>query len=184
MSNLTIRSACGDDIPAIATIYAEAVETGTASFELVPPDEREMLRRFEALSQGGFPYLVCLEAPEKAGGGEGRVLGYSYAGPYRPRPAYRGTVENSVYVARDARRLGVGRALLTRLIEETTARDFRQMVAVIGDSDNVASIELHRSMGFQMVGTLKNVGRKFDRWLDSVLMQHALGEGADTPPHR
>ncbi|MEI2387289.1 N-acetyltransferase family protein [Breoghania sp. JC706] len=180
MTHLTIRPACGDDIPTITAIYAEAVRTGTASFELVAPDEDEMRRRFEALVQGGYPYLAC----EAEIDGVARLLGYSYAGAYRPRPAYRGTVENSVYVAAEARRLGVGRALLTRLIEEATARDFRQMVAVIGDSANVASIELHRSMGFAMVGTLKDVGRKFDRWLDTVLMQRPLGDGAQTPPQK
>ncbi|PTW59092.1 phosphinothricin acetyltransferase [Breoghania corrubedonensis] len=178
MPDLTIRAACGDDIPAITAIYDEAVRTGTASFELVPPNETEMHRRFETLVEGGYPYLVCHGEID----GAARLLGYAYAGAYRPRPAYRTTVENSVYVAAEARRMGVGRQLLTRLIEEATARDFRQMVAVIGDSANVASIELHRSLGFSMVGTLKNVGRKFDRWLDTVDMQRPLGEGAQTSP--
>lgn len=177
MSDPTIRPVREDDIPAITAIYADAVNVGTASFELVAPDEDEMRRRCRTLIDGGYPYLVCVDEGD-------RVLGYAYAGAYRPRPAYRGTVENSVYVAADARRRGVGRLLLAALIEEATARDFRQMVAVIGDSAHVASIELHRALGFEMVGTLKNVGRKFDRWLDTVLMQRALGDGAETPPKR
>ena len=179
MPAFVIRPAQRRDLPAITAIYAQAVETGTASFELVPPDLEEMERRFDALVQGGYPYLVCLA---QADDGDSSLLGYAYAGPYRPRPAYRATVENSVYVAESARRLGVGRALLSRLIEEATARDFRQMVAVIGDSAHVASIDLHRALGFATVGTLTNVGRKLDRWLDSVLMQRALGESADSPP--
>ncbi len=178
MPDLTIRPACGDDISSIAAIYRHSVETGTASFELAPPDEAEMLRRHEAIVANGYPYLVCTSGED----GAERVLGYSYASAYRPRPAYRGTVENSVYVAPDAHRMGVGRALLKALIEETTRRGFRQMVAVIGDSGHVASVELHRALGFETVGTLKNVGRKFGRWLDSVLMQRALGEGAETAP--
>ncbi|WP_321334007.1 N-acetyltransferase family protein [Breoghania sp.] len=178
MSEFTIRPARGDDISSITAIYRHAVETGTASFELTPPDAAEMLRRHEALLTNGYPYLVCT----RVDGGAERVLGYAYAGPYRPRPAYRGTVENSVYVAPDAHRLGVGKALMGAIIEEATSRGYRQMVAVIGDSAHVASVGLHRSLGFEPVGTLKNVGRKFGRWLDCVLMQRALGEGAESAP--
>ena len=127
-----------------------------------------------ALVDNGFPYLVA-ERGET-------VLGYAYAGPYRPRPAYRFTVENSVYVSREARRLGLGSALLAALIDDATARGFRQMVAVIGDSGNEASVGIHASHGFRHVGTFENVGRKHGRWLDTVLMQLTLGDGAEAPP--
>lgn len=174
MTDNIVRPAQAADIPAITAIYDEAVRFGTASFELTPPDEAEMLRRFEAIIAGGHVYLVCTNGET--------LLGYAYASAYRPRPAYRWTVENSVYVAKDGRRRGVGRALLARLIADCEARDFRQMVAVIGDSANAGSIGLHAALGFEMTGTLKNVGRKFDRWLDTVIMQRALGAGAETPP--
>jgi L-amino acid N-acyltransferase YncA len=169
-----IRSAEPRDVPAITRIYAHAVRYGTASFELEPPDEAETARRYRALVDGGFPYLVAEL--------DGAVAGYAYAGPYRARPAYRFTVEDSIYIAPDMQRRGVGRALLDRLLVESEARGFRQMIAVIGDSAQVASIELHRAAGFRMVGTFEAVGFKFGRWLDSVLMQKALGEGATTAP--
>jgi phosphinothricin acetyltransferase len=168
MTGLVIRAAAPADIPAITRIYAHAVRFGTASFELEPPDEAEMARRQRALIDGGFPYLVA-EA-------DGAVVGYAYAGPYRTRPAYRFSVENSVYVAPEAHGRGIGRALLDRLIAEATARGFRQMIAVIGDSDQAASIALHHAAGFRHVGTIAAVGFKHDRWLDSVLMQRELGE--------
>jgi L-amino acid N-acyltransferase YncA len=170
----SIRPATPADIPSITRIYDQAVREGTASFEIAPPDEPEMRRRFESLRAGGYPYLVAEVA--------GAVAGYAYAGPYRARPAYRWTVENSVYVDVAAHRRGIGRALLARLITESAARGFRQMIAVIGDSANASSIELHRAAGFRMVGTFDNVGFKFGRWLDSVLMQRALGDGAKTAP--
>lgn len=169
-----IRDSVERDIAAITAIYRTAVETGTASFELVAPDEAEMECRRARLVAGGYPYLVAELS--------GRLAAYAYAGPYRPRPAYRYTVENSVYVAEWARRQGLARALLLRLIEECTAREFRQMVAIIGDSRHTASIALHRALGFKMVGTIKDVGYKFDRWLDSVVMQRPLGKGASAPP--
>ena len=147
---------------------------GTASFELDPPDEAEMARRQRALLDAGYPYLVA-EA-------DGSVLGYAYAGPYRARPAYRFSVENSVYVAPQAHRRGTGRALLARLITESEARGYRLMIAVIGDSAQVASIALHRALGFKLVGAFEGVGYKFDRWLDTVLMQRALGPGTSAPP--
>ena len=147
---------------------------GTASFELEPPDQAEMARRMRALLDGGFPYLAA-----EIGGA---LLGYAYAGHYRTRPAYRFSVEDSIYIAPQAQRRGVGRALLDRLIVESESRGFRQMIAVIGDSAQTASIELHRAAGFRMIGTIENVGFKFDRWLDSVLMQRALGPGATTKP--
>jgi phosphinothricin acetyltransferase len=176
MTPVSIRPATSADLPAITRIYAHAVNQGTASFELDAPNEAEMARRMRALIEGGFPYL----AAEAAGG----LLGYAYAGPYRTRPAYRFTVEDSVYVDPGAQRRGVGRALLDRLIVESEHRGFRLMIAVIGDSDQKPSIELHRAAGFDMAGTLCNVGYKFDRWLDTVLMQRALGAGATTRPLR
>jgi phosphinothricin acetyltransferase len=171
---VTVRRAALADIPAITRIYTHAVDHGTASFELTAPDEGEMTRRFNELTTGGFPYLVAVI--------DGTVVGYAYAGPYRARPAYRFTVENSVYVAHDSHRRGVGKALLEALIEASTEKGFRLMVAVIGDSNQVASIGLHEATGFKHAGVFENIGYKFDRWLDSVLMQRALGPGASKPP--
>ena len=170
----TIRAATPADLSAITRIYDHAVRQGTASFEIEPPDEAEMTRRYRALLEGGYPYLVAEL--------DGRFAGYAYAGAYRTRPAYRWTVEDSVYVDPAASRRGVGRALLDGLIAESTARDFRQMIAVIGDSAQTASIELHRAAGFRHVGIIENVGFKFSRWLDSVIMQRALGKGAASAP--
>ncbi len=174
---VVIRSARAADIPAITRIYAHAVEHGTASFELAPPDEAEMGRRMDDLLGKGYPYLVAED---------GEVLaGYAYAGPYRTRPAYRLTVENSVYIAHDRHRRGVGRALLAALIDACAACGFRQMIAVIGDSPRqAASIRLHRALGFRHVGILEDVGFKHGRWLDSVLMQRALGPGSTKEPER
>jgi L-amino acid N-acyltransferase YncA len=170
----SIRPATPADIPAITRIYAEAVAHGTASFELEPPDEAEMARRMAALLDGGFPYIAAEIA--------GALAGYAYAGPYRPRLAYRFSVEDSIYVDAAAQRKGIGRALLSTLIEESERRGFRQMIAVIGDSAQTPSIEIHRALGFRMIGNVENVGYKFDRWLDTVLMQRALGPGAATGP--
>ena len=170
----TIRLSRDADVPAIAAIYAHHVETGTASFETVAPDEAEVRRRRNALIERRYPWLVAEL--------EGEVCGYAYAGPYRTRPAYRHSVEDSVYVRSSAQRRGVGKALLHALIRTCTHLGFRQMVAIIGDSAQVASIGLHRAAGFAMVGTLRNIGYKHDRWLDTVFMQLALGEGARTPP--
>ena len=172
---LAIRPAKISDIPAITAIYAPAVEHGTASFELEPPDETEMARRMENLIGNGFPYIVAEI--------EGALAGYAYAAPYRVRPAYRLTVENSVYIAPDMQRHGVGRALLAALIEACDARNYRQMIAVIGDSTKqAASIGLHKALGFRHVGVIEDVGFKHGRWLDSVLMQRELGAGAKTKP--
>ena len=176
METLTIRRAQEADVPSIAAIYAYHVAADTASFETEAPDEAEMRRRWRALHDRHYPYLVA------ESGGE--ICGYAYAGPYRTRPAYRHTVENSVYVERSAQRRGVGTALLHALIQVCTDQGFRQMVAIIGDSANTASIRLHRAAGFEIAGTLTDVGHKHGRWLDSVLMQRALGEGARTPPER
>jgi L-amino acid N-acyltransferase YncA len=174
MSQLEIRPTVVADLAAITEIYEHAVRFGTATFELVPPDLAEMTRRFHALMDGGLPYFVAVL--------DGRVVGYAYASSYRPRPAYRFTVENSVYLQPAIHRRGIGRQLLQRLIRECEARGFRQMIAVIGDSANAASIGLHSRCGFQMIGTHPTVGLKFGRWLDSVTMQLALGEGATSVP--
>jgi L-amino acid N-acyltransferase YncA len=174
MSSLEIRPADVTDLAAVTEIYAHAVRHGTATFELIPPDLTEMTRRFHALMDGGFPYFVAML--------DGSVVGYAYAGAYRPRPAYRFTVENSVYLLPAIHRRGIGQQLLQRLIAECVARGFRQMVAVIGDSANAGSIGVHTKCGFQMIGTHPNVGLKFGRWLDTVMMQLALGEGAGTVP--
>jgi L-amino acid N-acyltransferase YncA len=174
MPSLEIRAATAADLPSITDIYAHAVRFGTATFELEPPDLAEMTRRFNALVDGGFPYLVAVVADS--------VVGYAYAGAYRPRPAYRFTVENSVYLQPATHRRGIGLQLLQRLISECEARGYRQMIAVIGDSANAASIGVHSRCGFQMIGTHPNVGFKFGRWLDTVMMQRALGEGAASVP--
>lgn len=169
-----IRPARTDDIPAITAIYAHHVRFGTASFEEIPPDEAEMRRRYDALAGKGFPYLA-LEA-------EGEVLGYGYAGPYRPRSAYRFTLEDSIYLAESARGMGLGRILLSALIQKAEEGPFRQMVAVIGDSANKASIRLHETLGFRLVGVFRDVGLKHGQWRDTVLMQRALGPGASILP--
>jgi phosphinothricin acetyltransferase len=174
MPSIAIRPARASDIPGITEIYRHAVSHGTASFEIEPPTESEMMRRFEGVLAANRPYLVADLG--------GTLAGYAYAGAYHLRPAYRWTVEDSIYVAPTAQRTGVGRALLFRLIVECDLLGYRQMVAVIGDSANTASIELHRQAGFRLVGTLESVGFKFGRWLDSVLMQRPLGEGARTAP--
>jgi phosphinothricin acetyltransferase len=174
MPSLAIRPATEADLPAITGIYDHAVRTGTATFELIPPDLAEMTRRFGALRDGGFPYLAAEL--------DGAVVGYAYAGPYRPRPAYRFTVENSIYLAPAAHRRGIGIQLLQRLIAECEARGYRQMIAVIGDSANAGSIGVHTRAGFQMIGTHPSVGLKFGRWLDTVMMQLALGAGDTTIP--
>jgi phosphinothricin acetyltransferase len=171
---LSIRPTLPTDIPAITRIYAHAVKHGTATFELEPPDEAEMLRRFDKLRAGAFPYIVAEI--------EGAVAGYAYAGAFRERPAYRFTVEDSIYIAPDMHRRGIGRALLMRLIEEAEAAGFRQMMAVIGDSAQAGSIGVHRACGFEDAGVFKAVGFKFGRWLDTVQMQRALGEGSVTVP--
>jgi L-amino acid N-acyltransferase YncA len=174
MSSLEIRPAVAADLSSITKTYEHAVRFGTATFELIPPDLAEMTRRFETLIDGGFPYIVAAI--------EGRVVGYAYAGAYRPRPAYRFTVENSVYLQPAIHRRGIGQQLLQRLIAECEARGFRQMIAVIGDSANAASIGVHSRCGFQMIGTHPYVGFKFGRWPDTVMMQRALGEGGTTVP--
>jgi phosphinothricin acetyltransferase len=171
---VTIRPAAAADLERLVEIYAWHVENGAASFEEVPPDLAEFTRRFRHIVELGLPYLVA---------GEGHaVLGYAYAGPYRPRSAYRFTVEDSIYLDPKATGRGIGRKLLAAVIDGATAAGKRQMLAVIGDSANRASVALHLSLGFTETGTFRAVGFKFGRWVDSVLMQRPLGEGDATLP--
>ena len=170
----TVRPAVEGDVAAIAAIYGHHVLHGTASFETEPPGVEEMARRRAALLEAGYPYLVA-----ECGG---EVLGYAYASAYRPRAAYRHTVENSVYLRADVSGRGIGSLLLAALIEACEARGYRQMVAVVGDSANAASIRLHERHGFRLVGTLRSVGHKHGRWLDTVLLQRTLGAGDTAPP--
>jgi len=156
-----------DDLAAITAIYAWHVLNGTASFEEAPPSEDEMARRFDLLAGDGMPVFVSADD-------QGHIRGYAYAGLYNRRSAYRFTAENSIYVDVDAQRQGTGRALLTSLISHCREAGFRQMMAVIGDSGNIASIRLHQSMGFEHIGTAGKIGFKFDRWLDVVYMQRDL----------
>ncbi len=172
--SITIRACEERDIPAITAIYAREVNTLTATFELDAPDEAEMLARRAAILEKGYPYLVALEGET--------LVGYGYANLYRARPAYRFTTENSIYVAAGQQGKGIGTALMEALVAECERRDFRQMIAVIGGSDNEGSIRLHRRMGFEPVGVLKASGFKFGRWIDTVLMQRALGAGGEKPP--
>jgi L-amino acid N-acyltransferase YncA len=174
MSDLPIRPAGPADIAAITRIYADAVVQGTATFEIEAPDEAEMARRQRALLADSLPYFVV----EHAGG----VAGYAYAGRYHVRPGYRWTLENSVYVAPLFQRLGLGRLLMRRLLAEAETRGYRQMLALIGDQSNVASIALHASLGFRRIGTLQSVGFKHGRWLDVVVMQRPLGSANSLPP--
>lgn len=174
MSALLIRPSTPQDMPAVAAIYAHHVLHGTGTFETEPPSPAEMARRREEVLARGWPWLVAER--------DGHVLGYAYANQLRPRPAFRFCLEDSVYIADAARGQGVGRALLAELLAQCEARGARQVVAVIGDSANAGSIGLHRALGFEPCGGYAASGWKFDRWLDVVLMQRALGEGAGTPP--
>ncbi len=169
-----LRDARESDLIAIHAIYAHHVLHGTASFELDPPDVDEIARRYADVRRNGFPYLVA-EA-------DGVVLGYAYANFYRPRPAYRFTLEDSIYIAPSAMGRGVGRALLPALADSCEAIGCRQLLAVIGDSANVASIGLHAACGFRFSGVIRSSGWKFGRWLDTVLMQRALGDGDRSAP--
>lgn len=169
----TIRDATPDDIPAIQAIYAHHVLHGLASFEEVPPGIDEMRSRFEAVRADGKPYIVAEV--------DGAVAGYGYAGAYRARSAYRFTLENSIYVDERRRGHGVGIALLEALVARCRGGPWRQMLAVIGDSANAASIGVHRKAGFREVGVLKNVGYKHGRWVDSVLMQLELSAENPAP---
>jgi len=179
-AGVAVRPARLADLARIQEIYGHHVLNGLASFEETPPDLAEVTRRFEATLACGLPYLAAESAPRK--GAVPEILGYAYAGPYRPRPAYRFTVENSVYVAPGLEGRGIGRALLEELIVRCTALGLRQMIAVIGDSGHLPSIAFHESFGFTKIGTLGAVGFKFGRWVDSVILQRALGRGDGTPP--
>lgn len=171
---LLVRDSRDSDMAQIHAIYSHHVRHGLGSFEETPPTLEEMARRRQDILARGLPYLVAER--------DGRILGYAYAGPYRTRSAYRHTLENSVYVAPDAHRLGAGRALLDELIGRCTALGYRQMVAVIGDSANWGSIRLHEAAGFKRVAHLTAIGFKFGRWVDSVMMQRPLGAGDTTTP--
>ncbi|WP_428606626.1 N-acetyltransferase family protein [Sedimenticola sp.] len=170
VSGITVRDAAEADIPVIEQIYAREVLHGLATFEEIPPTVAELRSRWEDVLNLGFPYLVAEL--------DNRVVGYCYATTYRPRPAYRNTIEDSVYVADGMQGRGVGMALLAALISRCETGPWRQMVAVIGDSGNTGSIALHRRLGFRHVGTLEAVGFKLGRWVDTVLMQRALGVGS------
>lgn len=165
-----LRAAAPDDLPEITLIYEHNVLSGIATFEEVPPDVAEMTRRFEAISEQGYPYVVAVR--------EGRVTGYAYASAYRPRSAYRFTVENSVYVSATAQRQGLGRLLLDELVARCRRGPWRQMIAVIGDSGNTGSIRLHEAAGFRHAGVFRDVGFKFGHWVDTVQMQLALHDDA------
>lgn len=169
-----IRAAAEADMPGVQSIYAHHVLTGTGTFEETPPSVEEMTARFRKVTDSGGDWLVATDATG--------VLGFGYYAPFRDRSAYRFTVEDSIYVREDVRGQGVGKALVTRLIEHAAAQGFRQMLAVIGDSENVGSIGVHASLGFQMAGTLRAAGLKFGRWLDVVTMQRPLGRGSTDVP--
>jgi L-amino acid N-acyltransferase YncA len=173
--SVRVRDSEEADVEVIARIYGHWVQHGLASFELTPPDANEMRRRRAAILGGGYPHIV-------ATGEDGRVLGYGYAGPYRTRPAYRFACEDSVYVAPEAGRKGIGRSLLATVIARCEAVGLRLMVAIIGDSGNEPSIGLHRALGFAHAGVLPAIGWKHGRWVDTVLMVRALGAGASLPP--
>jgi len=171
---MQIRPAALDDLAAVQAIYSHHVMHGLGTFETDPPSLEEIERRYLQITGDGFPYLVVTEAE--------RVLGFAYANHFRTRAAYRNTVEDSIYIAAESMGRGVGKALLDALIERCTELGLRQMLAVIGDSANAGSIGVHRRCGFEHTGVMEAVGRKFDRWVDVVIMQRALGPGATTPP--
>jgi L-amino acid N-acyltransferase YncA len=171
---MDIREARDDDVPDLQAIYAYHVLHGTGTFEEEPPPVEEMAARFHEVVDRGFVWLVAVDATG--------VLGFGYYAPFRERSAYRFTVEDSIYVREDVRGQGVGKALVARLIELATAAGLRQMIAVIGDAENIGSIGVHATLGFHMVGTMKSTGIKFGRWLDVVTMQRPLGKGDSNLP--
>jgi len=171
---IVVRDATDADMEAVAVIYAFYVLHGLATFEETPPTVDELRCRRQVVVTAGLPYLVATI--------NSNVVGYAYATAYRPRPAYRHTVEDSVYVSDGLHGRGIGAALLSALIARCEAGDWRQMIAVIGDTDNAGSIALHKRCGFEHAGTLKAVGFKLGRWVDTVLMQRPLGRGGRTPP--
>jgi L-amino acid N-acyltransferase YncA len=171
---MEIREARDEDVPDLQAIYAHHVLHGTGTFEEEPPPVEEMAARFHEVVDYGFVWLVAVDATG--------VVGFGYYAPFRDRSAYRFTVEDSIYVREDVRGQGVGKALVAKLIELATAAGLRQMIAVIGDSENVGSIGVHATLGFHMVGTMKSTGIKFGRWLDVVTMQRPLGKGDSNLP--
>lgn len=173
--DILIRDVENADMASVQEIYAHHVLEGLASWEETPPDVAELKQRRDEILGKGYPYRVAVVG--------NTVKGYAYAGPYRMRPAYLHTVENSVYVDVNAHRQGIGRLLLQDLIECCRDKGFRQMIAIIGDSSNDASVGLHANLGFEKIGTLPSVGFKFGRWLDQVIMQRALGDGDETLPN-
>jgi L-amino acid N-acyltransferase YncA len=175
LAPVTIRACGAADIGAITAIYAHYVRTSLATFDEIVPTEADMAQRRADAHAAALPFLTAADS-------HGMVLGFAYAGYYRPRAAYRFTLEDSIYVGAEMTRRGIGRALLTRLIEQCAAAGFRQLVAVVGDSANAASIGLHESVGFARVGLMPAVGFKRGRWVDSVMMQRRLGDGSATPP--
>ncbi|WP_213881863.1 GNAT family N-acetyltransferase [Pseudomonas sp. dw_358] len=174
--DLILRDAHENDMPAVQAIYAHHVIHGSASFELEPPTLKQMLQRRADIRDAGLPYQVAER--------DGEVFGYGYATLYRPRPGYRFTAEDSVYVREGMAGLGIGHALLNAVIEQCIAGGWRQMVAIIGNSENLASLRLHERLGFRKVGVFESVGFKHGRWLDTVLMQRSLGDGAASTPCR
>jgi phosphinothricin acetyltransferase len=172
--NVVVRSSRDDDVAEIAAIYGHHVLHGIASFEEIPPDEDEIARRRREILAQRLPHLVAERS--------GRIVGYCYAGRYHARSGYRFTIEDSIYVDATEVGRGIGRTLLAGLLERCSELGYRQMVAVIGSSENWPSIRLHQALGFTRIGTLGAIGFKFDRWVDIVLMQRALGSGATTPP--
>ena len=170
----TIRPSRDDDLPAIARIYGHHVLHGTGTFETTPPTEAEMAARRADVLAKGLPYLVVED--------EGQVLGFAYCQWFKPRPAYRYSAEDSIYLHPDARGRGLGRMLLAALAEEAQRAGLRKLIAVIGDSANAGSIGVHRSLGFEQVGVIRSCGWKFGRWLDIVLMEKPLGDGDRRPP--
>jgi L-amino acid N-acyltransferase YncA len=173
-SNLILRPSEARDLATITQIYAHAVRHGTGTFELEAPDEREMTRRRAEVLDRGLPWLVAEQA--------GQVRGYAYANHFRPRPAYRYCLEDSIYLAPEAQGQGLGTLLLAELVSRCEAAGARQMVAVIGDSENLGSMGVHKRLGFETTGMIRSSGWKFDRWLDVVLMQRELGAGHRNAP--
>lgn len=173
-ATLLIRPSDAADLPQITAIYGWNVQNGTGTFELEAPDMAEMTRRRDDVLSKDLPWLVAER--------EGQVLGYAYANHFRPRKAYRFCLEDSIYLAREAQGQGVGKLLLAELLSRCEARGARQMLAVIGDSKNAGSIGVHKALGFEQTGLIRSAGWKFDRWLDVVMMQRALGVGDTATP--
>jgi phosphinothricin acetyltransferase len=174
LGELLIRPSRDDDVAAITAIYGHHVLYGVASFEEIPPDEAEMARRRGDILANAFPYLVAERG--------GKVVGYCYAGPYRARIGYRFTVEDSIYIDQGEIGRGIGRALLSQVIDRVAEQGYRQMIAVIGGSETLPSIRLHTALGFTQIGVFTGIGFKFGRWIDSVYMQRSLGPGETSLP--